>query len=191
MVAVRRFEEAKVVRQIMEVFWRQGYAATSIDDLVAATGVKRGSLYNAFGDKERMFLLAFDAYVDQVIVPLLAALGDGDAKAGIGRFFDAQIAELRDEGSPPACMMANGLAEFAQCSPPIQQKIARHEAELETALYERLLRSQAEGELAPGRDVRALARYFASVVRLLPMLYRANRDERFVRDVATTALEVL
>jgi hypothetical protein len=57
MVGIRRFDEDKVLADALDLFWRKGLRATSMLDLAAATGVRRGGLYNDFGDKEHLFLL--------------------------------------------------------------------------------------------------------------------------------------
>jgi AcrR family transcriptional regulator len=62
MAGIKQFNEEEALERAMHVFWRRGYAATSMQDLAQATGVLRGSLYNAYGDKQSIFLLAFARY---------------------------------------------------------------------------------------------------------------------------------
>src|SRR6478609_7916838 len=66
----RGFDEARVLRAAADTFVRGGYEATSIDDLVTALGVHRGSLYNAFGSKRGLFLKTLDRYIETELVPL-------------------------------------------------------------------------------------------------------------------------
>jgi AcrR family transcriptional regulator len=75
----RGFDEAQVLRAAAETFVRGGYEATSIDDLVTALGVHRGSLYNAFGSKRGLFLKTLDRYIESELVPLTAT-NAGSAK---------------------------------------------------------------------------------------------------------------
>ncbi len=67
MAGVRQFDEAAAMEAALSLFWRQGLAATSMPDLAGATGVQRGSLYNAYGDKEAIFLRAFDLYAERFL----------------------------------------------------------------------------------------------------------------------------
>ena len=60
MAGVRQFDEGAMIATALDLFWRQGLAATSMPDLAQATGIQRGSLYNAYGDKETIFLRSFD-----------------------------------------------------------------------------------------------------------------------------------
>src|SRR6185312_14173543 len=58
----RKFDESDVVAAARDEFWLRGYAATSVDDLTSVTGLGKGSLYGAFGDKHGLFMLALDDY---------------------------------------------------------------------------------------------------------------------------------
>ena len=69
----RSFRDQAVADQILQCFWRLGYHGTSIDDLTAATGLNRASLYNAFGDKEAMFAIALSRYAETIAAPWIAA----------------------------------------------------------------------------------------------------------------------
>ena len=83
MVGVRQFDEDEVIATALDVFWRKGLHDATMQDLAAATGVQRGSLYNAYGDKEAIFLRAFDRYTEQFLEGAGNALSHGDAAAGL------------------------------------------------------------------------------------------------------------
>ena len=91
MVGVRQFDEDEVITTALDVFWRKGLHDATMQDLAAATGVQRGSLYNAYGDKEAIFLRAFDRYTEQFLEVAGNALSHGDAAAGLRNFFDMII----------------------------------------------------------------------------------------------------
>jgi len=78
MVGARQFDEQEVIAIALDVFWRKGLHDATMQDLATATGVQRGSLYNAYGDKEAIFLRAFDQYAGQF-------LGNGRQCVGPGR----------------------------------------------------------------------------------------------------------
>src|ERR1700735_5837445 len=72
----RRFEPEQALAQASDVFWNDGFAATSLDDISAATGLNRPSLYGAFGDKRALYLQAYGQYrkrVNELFEPLFAA----------------------------------------------------------------------------------------------------------------------
>ena len=95
MAGVKQFDEGAVLDEMMKVFWARGYEATSIDELVKATGLKRGSLYNAFGDKDQMFLAAVNRYRDKAERPLLEILADPDPRRALERMFEMEQPALR------------------------------------------------------------------------------------------------
>ena len=80
MVGTRQFDEQEVIATALEVFWRKGLHDATMQDLAAATGVQRGSLYNAYGDKEEIFLRAFDQYADQFLAAAGQAVVDEAVK---------------------------------------------------------------------------------------------------------------
>ena len=76
MARPRTFDEGDVVAAARDEFWNRGYAATSVDDLTAATGLGKGSLYGAFGDKHSIYLRALDDYITSSLADVRAGLRD-------------------------------------------------------------------------------------------------------------------
>ena len=191
MTGVRQFDEGAVLDRAMETFWRRGYEATSIDDLVAATGVKRGSLYNAFGDKEALFLAAFERYRQRVLTPIADALDNPDALAGIEAMVETQLRIAAGTDGPCGCLVINTAMETAGRGDRLARRMREEMATVETRIYQALLRAQGDGALAAGRDLRALARFLAANLRTLSMTHRVTGDLDVARDIAATALSVL
>ena len=93
MARPKAFDEEVVLDRAVEVFWAKGYEATSIQDLVDAMGIQRGSLYATFGGKHQLFLTALDRYGEVVVKKLLAILeSKPSALESIEQFF-AQLVE--------------------------------------------------------------------------------------------------
>src|ERR1700755_1326863 len=111
----RKFDESDVVAAARDEFWTRGYAATSVDDLTAATGLGKGSLYGAFGDKHGLYLRALDDYIAASIDTVRAALRDPAFSAydRLTRHLRAQVRALAADKSRRGCMMAKGAAELA------------------------------------------------------------------------------
>src|SRR5262249_30906362 len=99
MVGARQFDEREVIAIALDVFWRKRLHDATMQDLATATGVQRGSLYNAYGDKEAIFLRAFDQYAEQFLERAGHALAQGDAAARLQKFLDAAITNMTS-GSP-------------------------------------------------------------------------------------------
>ena len=104
MVGTRQFDEDQVLATALDLFWRRGLTATTMAEIAAATGVQRGSLYNAYGEKERIFLLAFDRYAARFLDAVRAALSDPDPARALDRFFEVAIANMTSGAPPRGCL---------------------------------------------------------------------------------------
>lgn len=123
MARPRSFCEKQVINAAMNAFWQHGYEATSMCDLESATGLKRISIYNAFGDKEGMFLAALDMYYQQS-KQMLELDVPGNGLEGIKNLFE----RLAEEAAPDApnrcgCLMVNTLLEVHKASPAVKERL--------------------------------------------------------------------
>src|SRR5271154_5098478 len=107
MAGVRRFDREDVLDRAALVFWRDGFQATSIQDLEAATGLGRGSLYNAFGDKASLFRAVLSRYAETQGGPPLLHLADPDVLAGLSRMLHEIAGRMGEPGRPRGCLITN------------------------------------------------------------------------------------
>lgn len=191
MVAVRQFDESVALDALMRVFWRQGFEATSIDDLIAASGVKRQSLYNAFGDKEAMFLRALNRYRETVAAPIRAALGGDDPRAALQHYVALHVTRMAEPGNPAGCLIAGSCAELGGRDDRLGRWASGETKASELALLEVLETWQRGGRLAAHRDLRPLAVYLIAFVRGLAALHRATGDVEAVRAAMDVGLQAL
>ncbi|GIJ43313.1 TetR family transcriptional regulator [Virgisporangium aliadipatigenens] len=191
MARPREFDEDEVVARAREVFWTAGYAATSVHDLVAATGLSRGSLYGAFGDKRGLFLRALDSYCDATVAAVHADL-DGD-DAGAARRIVAHMAHVADNcgGNMRGCFLAKSTAALAATDPAVAERAERTYGTYETVLAGCLAQAQRHGDLAPRHDPGALAALLLITVRGMETLGQAGRSLRFMRQVARHSVAFL
>ena len=96
MAGIKQFDRHEVLDRAMAVFWEHGYEATSIQDLLEATGINRGSLYATFGNKQQLFLAVLDHYAEKVGTSMLAELKDPDPRRAIARMFSALLRRTSD-----------------------------------------------------------------------------------------------
>lgn len=191
MAGVKQFDEQTVLDKATRVFWEKGFEGTSIQDLVAATGLHRGSLYGAFGDKEQLFLRGMDHYNEQVAGPLIDALDHVDPRVALARFFGETLARLEDAQLPPGCLNTNTATAMPTCPARVQRALRESVEAMERALYQMLLRSQRHGYLAAGEDLQALAHYIICINHGLAVMNRRGLGAAVLRDVVATALEVV
>jgi TetR/AcrR family transcriptional repressor of nem operon len=188
MAGVIRFDRDAALDRAAAAFWRKGYEATSVQDLEAATGLGRGSLYNAFGDKQALFAAALERYAATVRGPALQSLDAPDVRAGVRAMLDALVARMSSGQGPPGCMITNTCLSGepgAEAAAFAAAAVRGLEAALETALR----RGQAEGRLPPGTDVRALARFYCAVAQSVGLMHKALGDPGTLRDVVDVAMD--
>jgi TetR/AcrR family transcriptional repressor of nem operon len=156
----REFDTEVVVEAAMGAFRRGGFAGTSIQDLVDATGVGRGSLYAAFGNKEGLYLAALDLYHDRYAVPLVELLRSGaPARELIREVMISVVDEVVGDGRQEACLIVGGATERARQDAAVQDRLKESIRSLETAFFDLIAHAQGTGELPGTHRPHDLARF--------------------------------
>src|ERR1700693_4106541 len=144
MARPRGFDETTVLERARDRFWPRGFAGTSIDEVAAATGLGKGSLYGAFGDKRQLYLRVFDRYCTEVTEATGRSLTgpDNGAYARLrAHILAVADATARDTGHL-GCLLANGTAELAGRDPAVADRARRTFEALEMALIECIQQAQ-------------------------------------------------
>ncbi|HEY9345528.1 MAG TPA: TetR/AcrR family transcriptional regulator [Inquilinus sp.] len=175
----------------MQVFWAKGFAATSTDDLVQAMGIGRQSLYNAFGDKRRLYLEALEAYQQGTVAGHLKRLGaPASPVAGLRDLLLGLIAEddgLRGLG----CMGVGSVGEFGVSDPEVAALRAKAAPLLQARLVERLREGQADGEIVPEMDAGDAAEFIQMTMTGLQLAARGGAGLEDLRRMAAFAVNRL
>lgn len=193
MARPRAFDEATALQKALETFWHRGYSATSMEDLVAGTGLSRASLYATFGDKHALFVRALREYQQQAYQTLTALAADPTVPA-LGHV--RQVLELtaglcRADAGQRGCFMVNTTTELVPHDPEVQALAAHYQQFLETLLAAILHRGQQRGEVRSTAAPQAQARLLVSVLNGMRVMAKANADPQLLRDVTETALLAL
>lgn len=188
----REFDPAAALESIMSLFWRQGYLDTSIEDLVAATGVSRYGLYGTFGGKQEMLLAALDHYAETVVGPRLSGMEGPEASLpSIYGYFEelghASTSERRGTG----CLMCSIATELAPHDRASAAKVKRHLARMTAAFRNALTNAQRKGEIGPAVDVEAQAQFLTGTVQGTAVLHRAGSDRQALENIVHVALSGL
>ena len=188
MARPKEFDDEKVLAKAAEVFWRRGYEVVSILDLEAATGLGRGSLYNAFGDKEGLFIAALDRYLDKYGAPPFRHLVEADVGKGIRLMLEAIVARMSDPANPRGCLLTNSSLAFGTGSKRIDAYVAGKIRAMEETLEDAITRARREGQIPASADPGQLARFYAAVAQSLGVMHRANGDAAALRDIVAVAM---
>jgi TetR/AcrR family transcriptional repressor of nem operon len=188
----REFDREVVLDRAMRAFWLRGYEATSIQHLVACTGLQRGSLYGAFGDKRGLFFAAIERYDRVMTARLLAALdAPGSGLAAIRRFFRLKVSAAQTRGHPRGCLVTNTAAELASRDRGTAARIGATLGRIEAAFLRAVRRAQQAGEIGAARDARALARFLTSTAQGLSVMAKAAPGRATLEDVVKVTMEVV
>jgi TetR/AcrR family transcriptional repressor of nem operon len=154
----KSFDEGTVLDQAVQLFQERGFEGTSLSDLETHLGLGRQSLYNAFGDKQTLFLKALERYHQAVGEGAFAEINaPGAGLAAIRGFLTASVKLLTAPGPRRTCLMANTILERGSHDPDALLRCNRARAELERALRRALAQAKTRGEVAQDLDVEATA----------------------------------
>lgn len=189
----RNFDPEAAALAAVEVFWQNGYDGASLEDLTAALGINRPSLYNAFGDKRGLFLAALDAYGRNFGRKALEAFeAESDLRAAITAFFRTALANATRPGAARGCLVGSAAVASLTTTDGVDETVRRTNQELRRKLAERFEAEARAGRLSqtPSPESRA-----ALTVELMQgQAFRArigDADAEIARDLDMRVASVL
>ena len=146
----RSFDDAEARHAIQHVFWKQGFAATSLDDLSTATGLHKPSLYGAFGNKQAMFTDSFKAFLRARGAAMITALAEPKLHDALTAHFVGITDLYTGSETARGCFLASAAVPLASTDDAVAERIRRSLALQEEAFVARMRQAEADGELTPG-----------------------------------------
>ena len=189
----RAFDPDAALAQAVDAFWDAGFAATSLDDLTAATGMNRPSLYGAFGDKQALYRKAFDLYLERTRAAMADAFGgDRPLRADLRRAYDIGISIYLSGGSGPrGCFIIGTAVAQAVTDPDTRAALADTLREIDHAFAARIARAQRGGELSADADPAKLAKLASATLYSLTIHARAGEGRSALKAIAGAAVDVI
>jgi len=193
MARPRKFDEGDVIAAARETFWTRGYTATSVDDLTAATGLGKGSLYGAFGDKHGLYMRALDDYISSAVRGVQAELRDPDVSAfeRLTRHIRGQVKAINADKNRRGCMMAKGAAELAAVDDAVEQKVERAYTIWRNELVACIKEAQRDGAIAADRNPQALATALLAFMRGQEALHKGGAKPAQLRAAAEEMIALI
>ncbi|MBN3801539.1 helix-turn-helix transcriptional regulator [Paraburkholderia sp. Ac-20336] len=193
MAGVRQFDEGAALETALPLFWQKGFAATTMQDLAAATGIQRGSLYNAYGDKETLFLRVFDLYRERFLQQIRRSLDKPKVRDALQSFFDCVITSMTTTIAADAptrgCLSTKTAVETQDMDAPIREAIQSLLDDFETILLERLSKVEKTAHLRiPAAEA---ARLVLTLTRGIVVIERVYQDPKRLRHTADSLIELL
>ncbi|RDI66173.1 TetR/AcrR family transcriptional regulator [Nocardia pseudobrasiliensis] len=187
----KEFDPDVALRAAMELFWRKGYEATSIQDLVEHLGLGKGSIYGAFGGKRELFLKAVERYSADGRLGLLDRVSTPESPLeGVRELVRWYARDSLADNDRKGCLMTNTAVELPGDEAAVRV-VANDLDTMETVLTGALLRARAHGELAADRDPAAIARFLVTLLQGIRVVGKTALRERLLGDAVEQALAVL
>lgn len=136
MARPREFNQDDVLDGAIDIFWRRGYGATNLPDLLTAMNMSRGSFYGAFIDKRRAYVAALKRYEDVYLVKLLNKLS-APLSSSLAEHLLILYEQIDSTGPLElrrGCFICNAMAEFGTSDAEITQSVTRMSGAIEATL---------------------------------------------------------
>lgn len=190
MPRTRSHSKEDLVLSAMQQFWRNGFSATSMDDLVKSTGVSRHGIYSDVGSKHTLHLAALSAYREEIVSPAFDQVEQyGAGLNELANYFDTQICLAEDVGLPgPGCFIANTATETAPHNVEVERHVQHHHNRLKFGFHNVIANSAPH---ISKRDQEELAEFLVVATQGLWSLSRMVSSSEHLRKQVSTLLMLL
>ncbi len=188
----REFDIEDATRDAMEVFWQNGFHATSLPDLIEGMRLTRGSIYKAYEDKRSIYLAALDAYIDTRLGRIAAKLARPDKRAAILDMLRGFARDCTAGFGRKGCFVTAATMEMVPTDPEVEERVAEMYAAMERLLADAIEAGKQGGSIMSTTPTASLARFLVCTVEGMCVLGKLGPTERANRkfiDVAMTLLD--
>jgi TetR/AcrR family transcriptional repressor of nem operon len=189
MAGTRQFDEDVLLEVALNAFWQNGFGATSMIDMAQATGVQRGSLYHAYGDKEQLFLLAFERYSSRFLDFVEQALSSPDPAVALATLFKGVIANMTEGAPSRGCLTTKITIELPEAGKAIEARVKRLIEAFSALVRDALSTPAARQRLSC--DPQMAADLTVTFTRGLAVMERAFRNSRHLEKMSKQFVSIL
>lgn len=189
----RAYDPATALARARDAFWETGYSATSLDDLAAAMGMNRPSLYAAFGDKRALYLTTLRQQAEGMVAATRLALGvEGDLRSVLTNFYLRAVGiYVGDAENARGCFLVGTALTEATTDAEVRAVLRDAFHGLDALFEARLTQAAAEGDLPPGSDVKALTWIASAALNGLAVRSRAGESPETLEGWARAAARAI
>ncbi|MGI9326296.1 MAG: TetR/AcrR family transcriptional regulator [Pseudomonadales bacterium] len=188
----RQFDEVTAVEAAGNVFWANGFSATSLDDLAEAMGMNRPSIYGAFGDKEALYRRALAQFGSRMEGAMRQTLyANADVRKALMNFFRQALAIYVSGPQPKGCLVMSTAVSAAVSHPEIQFDLLAVIQTIDAKIEERFQQAVKSGELPPDFDTSARAAIAQSVLHSLSLRARAGERKAKLNRLLRSGVELV
>lgn len=189
----KQFDLDAALDKALEVFWRQGFEFTSIQELVNAMGINRASLYDTFGNKTELYKKALQRYIDTTQAQMRERLLSGSEPLAqrLMNFFMSQNEAHKNGDRHIGCFLNNTAVELGPHYPEIAELVRNSWAEMETLFRTLLDEAVKKGELPPHTDTAAIAATINMTLQGISVMAKVDIPEQHLGQILDTVLGLL
>jgi TetR/AcrR family transcriptional regulator, transcriptional repressor for nem operon len=188
----KAFDEAAVLEKAKNLFWQKGYEATSMEDLVNELGISRSSLYDTFGDKEKLYCKTLNIYCSENVYTLIEkALRTNNPLEFIKDIFSSIITDVKKDADKKGCYVVNALIELINTNSKVAQIVEENNTAFEKMIEQLIIKGQHDNSIQSKKPAKQLARFLFTTICGIKVSAKANTSAKNLREVADVALEVL
>ncbi|MCD0465528.1 TetR/AcrR family transcriptional regulator [Flavobacterium sp. ENC] len=189
MARTKEFNEDQALDKAIEIFWHKGYNGTSAQDLVTHLGLSRSSLYDTFGDKQKLFSMALKRYQKQGQDYVKNLLEEAeDVKATLTIIFKQAVLESLEDRITKGCFMVNSSVELAMHDEEIAKIVNDNRQTMEDVFLKAVTKGQEAGQISTKQNARTLARFIFNNYTGIRVLARSGEKDKQVYDDILKAL---
>lgn len=192
MPRVKQFDKDEILEKAMTLFWKQGYTATSIQDLVTHLGVNRASIYDTFGDKETLFLKAFKHYRKSNAEGVIQFFESRtNVKEGFRQLFERTIEDSVNDRDNKGCFVVNTTTELIPGDETILNIIEENRQRFEAIFLDYLKSGEEKGQFQKGKDLPAMATLLFTLYNGLKVVSKVNSNKKELTNSIDQVLSLL
>jgi AcrR family transcriptional regulator len=187
----RCFNLEEALDRSLLLFWEKGFKNTSLDEIAEAVGVKKPSLYAAFGDKEMLFRKVLQRYSGKLSEPVQALDRYDDIGEAINAFIELGITAGCSNGHPRGCLLASAFADSTLLPPNLAKEIKALINQADEAVAQRLKKAVRDGQLPSDFDVKGAAKFLITLMHGVALRLRTGESRADLQRVKNFALRCL
>lgn len=192
MARQKSFNKDEVLERAMNLFWKQGFHATSMQDIVQYVGLSRSSLYESFASKKGLFDQSLDNYcrINRDGVKALLS-SEANVKDGLRMLLESSISCTIDDDDRKGCFVVNSTTELIPGDEELVKALAKNRAVFEKLFHDFLLQAQKKGQLAADKDVKALSGLIYTLFSGLNVMAKLDKSPKKLMAQVDLVLSLL
>lgn len=184
------FDPQAAQHQAMQLFWKKGYAQTSMDEILTTIGISRSSFYNTFGDKRQLYEAVLNDFASLSQAATLVLAADKPIKALLTDFFDISFIK-HGVSTSQGCLLVNTVLEQEAHDPELAKQASKFLNMIEEAIEKALRQAVDKGELPRDTDTLHLASYLITMIKGLRVASKQGKSKMELKHLFHSSLIIL